>query len=243
MIGHLNRTSPCSYPTELDRPTQRLPPQRPSPHNPKAEADQTTMAPPPANLPPSFTFTMDETVASLTEFTVPAQTWLSQHAPRLQQRHISLAGLAVSTFVFNPAGHVLLLQRASHDSMPDRWEPPGGAVDNQDASVLHAAARELWEESGLMVTRFRGLVDHGQEFHVFYNRNRTRCICRFAFLVDVDLCDVVRLDPQEHQAFAWATEHHVRSQTLDGHRFPITTPDMRALILESFHLRRALDGT
>lgn len=45
---------------------------------------------------------------------------------------------------------VLLIRRAASDSYPLKWELPGGSVDtHSDATVLAAAARELWEETGL----------------------------------------------------------------------------------------------
>jgi 8-oxo-dGTP pyrophosphatase MutT (NUDIX family) len=44
---------------------------------------------------------------------------------------------------------LLLMQRAASDSLPLLWEVPGGALDPEDPTVLHGAARELWEEAGL----------------------------------------------------------------------------------------------
>ncbi len=48
---------------------------------------------------------------------------------------------------------LLLLQRAVHMGRPLTWEIPGGSVEAQDESVLHGMVRELWEETGLLVTR------------------------------------------------------------------------------------------
>ncbi|RDA91984.1 hypothetical protein CP533_1337 [Ophiocordyceps camponoti-saundersi (nom. inval.)] len=182
-------------------------------------------------------FTVDD-IQSLTDCTVPSQAWLSNNSEKLSE-HPPISGLATSIIVFNPAGRVLVIQRASNDSMPNLWEAPGGAVDEEDASILEAAARELREESGLVVSRFRRLVS---TFDVFHNRNRSRAFVRLAFLVDVESCDSVRLDPDEHQAFAWATEDDVRCQTLDGLPMPITADAMRHLLLESFRSRRELEA-
>ncbi|RDA84163.1 hypothetical protein CP532_4533 [Ophiocordyceps camponoti-leonardi (nom. inval.)] len=184
-------------------------------------------------------FTVDD-IPSLTECNVPARTWLSENNTQLRQQHPPISGLATSTFVFNPSGRVLVLQRASDDSMPNLWEAPGGAVDEQDVTVLQAAARELREESGLVVSRFRRRFPG---LHVFPNRNRSRFFVRLAFLVDVESCLVVGLDPKEHQAFAWASEEDVRSETLDGRPLPITGDEMKGLLLESFRLRRELDAS
>ncbi|KAF4508791.1 hypothetical protein G6O67_005127 [Ophiocordyceps sinensis] len=136
---------------------------------------------------------------------------------------------------------MLVVQRAGHDSMPHRWEIPGGAVDRDDPTILHGAARELREEAGLVAVRFRQLAaeGEGEDLAVFSNRNGTRWFCRFAFHVDVESCQDVRLDPAEHQAFVWASEEEVRDQTMDGRDLPITYKSMRALILEAFKSRRA----
>ena len=84
-------------------------------------------------------------------------------------------GLAVGACVFDPTARdnddgaddggkpkgrdrILLVQRAATDSMPLLWEVPGGACDAEDESLLHAVARELWEESGLRARAVRTLV-------------------------------------------------------------------------------------
>jgi 8-oxo-dGTP diphosphatase len=53
----------------------------------------------------------------------------------------------------NPAGwHVLLIRRAvDHDTEPGAWALPGGHVDAGETARV-AAARELFEESGLPLT-------------------------------------------------------------------------------------------
>ncbi|PHH90794.1 hypothetical protein CDD83_2643 [Cordyceps sp. RAO-2017] len=191
--------------------------------------------------PPAFDFEIDD---SLAEWAVPAPAWLARNAERLRLRKLALDGIASGSLVFDPAGRVLMLQRADHDSMPGRWEMPGGAVDDADPTILHGAARELWEEAGLVATRFCAVVTEGssgRDLQVYPNRNRTRWFCRFAFLAQVESCHDVRLDPNEHQAFVWASEDDVRRQSVDRHPLPVTTDAVRLLILESFRLRRELD--
>ncbi len=175
--------------------------------------------------------------ASLAAWAVPAREWLRRH-----DKHWD--GLASGAVVFQRSSsgdRVLLVQRASHDSMPDRWEVPGGAVDDQDASVLHGAARELREEAGLAATRFRHLVTRGPAdppgCDVFTNRSGTRMFCRFVFAVDVAGGDdssssssssldgpgpAVTLDPNEHQAYVWAAEDDVAAQRIGERPMPIT---------------------
>ncbi|KAK3317704.1 NUDIX hydrolase domain-like protein [Cercophora scortea] len=182
-----------------------------------------------------------EVAASLAEFNMPAKEWLAQNATKLQEKKLKLNGLATGVVVFNPAGKVLLVQRASHDSMPNKWEIPGGAVDDDDATIVHGAARELREEAGLVATRFGPLVtgfgDGRANLHVFANRNATRWFCRFVFIADVGDCEAVKLDPNEHQDFVWAEEEEVREQRVDGREIPITHETMRAIILNAFRLK------
>ncbi|KAL7815627.1 NUDIX hydrolase domain-like protein [Trichoderma gracile] len=92
---------------------------------------------------PVADFSFDE---SLVEFTVPKSDWL-----RINNK--AFDGVHTSAFIFDEQGRVLLVQRAAHDSMPNLWETPGGAVDEGDASVLAGCAREVLEEVGLVARR------------------------------------------------------------------------------------------
>ena len=48
------------------------------------------------------------------------------------------------------AGHVLLVRRSAWDTLPGRWELPGGKVDADESPEL-ALSRELREETALRV--------------------------------------------------------------------------------------------
>lgn len=68
----------------------------------------------------------------------------------------------------------LVVQRSAHDSMPLKWEFPGGGVDETDDSIKGAALRELEEETGLSGEVLRRgdsgkveLDDRILEFHIF----------------------------------------------------------------------------
>ncbi len=96
---------------------------------------------------------------------------------------------------------MLLIQRAAHDSMPNRWEVPGGAVDDDDPSILHGAARELWEEAGLKAVRFTHIVTTEKRAgevpgFIFTNRHGTRFFCRFTFAVEVESYEAGEARPE-----------------------------------------------
>lgn len=46
----------------------------------------------------------------------------------------------------------------------------------------------------------------------------------------------IRLDPEEHQAYAWASEEDIRMG-----KYPITAGEQQALMLKAFELRRSDD--
>lgn len=60
--------------------------------------------------------------------------------------HYEPGHLTASAFVLSPNGNALLL---IHHAKLDRWLQPGGHVDLADESLLHAALREVREETGL----------------------------------------------------------------------------------------------
>ncbi|KAK2034175.1 NUDIX domain-containing protein [Colletotrichum zoysiae] len=180
---------------------------------------------------------------SLEGYNLPMRAWLAANDETWD-------GLATSALVFDRRGgdrdrdRVLLLQRAAHDSMPLRWEAPGGAVDDADASVLAACARELREETGLEAVRVVRVVSEGagvEPGSFLTNRTGTRVMRRFAFEVEVDDGDgemVVRTDPEEHADHVWATEEEVARERVGGKDIPITNAQMASLILDGFRRRR-----
>ncbi|PHH89423.1 hypothetical protein CDD83_6076 [Cordyceps sp. RAO-2017] len=128
--------------------------------------------------------------------------------PEYMRQNASISGLMVSAVVFGGT-HVLLIQRASHDFAPLMWEVPGGACEaEQDKTVLHALARELFEETALHLRRVNRRVDQVE----FGDTRADGFIWRkVTFEVDVEEGDdrdvigaAVRLDPAEHQDWGWA---------------------------------------
>ncbi|KAI7781269.1 nudix domain protein [Diaporthe eres] len=201
------------------------------------------MAPPP---PPPADFTLDP---SLADYNILIYDYLS----KLNETAIpKLEGLATGAVIFSahhPADQpdrVLLVQRASHDSMPNKWEIPGGAVDDNE-TVLGGLVREVWEESGLKVRRFIFSVGSGGGLAagaVFQTR-RGRFIFKLTFVVEVEDSAAVALDPDEHQDYVWATEEECRAKLVDRSaegEAPIelvfTTAAQEWAILRAFETRR-----
>jgi 8-oxo-dGTP pyrophosphatase MutT (NUDIX family) len=137
--------------------------------------------------------------------------------------------------------------------MPLRWEPPGGACDLDDPSILHACARELWEEAGLVTKSIVGVID--PDGRVFCTRSG-KAVCKFEFFVDVDLDPGVgvgvdgedapsppprvSLDPNEHVDFVWATEGECVAGWRKGEgeeqgvELVFTNEAQRVVVLEAF---------
>ncbi|OIW22779.1 hypothetical protein CONLIGDRAFT_650220 [Coniochaeta ligniaria NRRL 30616] len=186
----------------------------------------------PTHPPPKFTFTTD---LSLSEFTIPMRDYLATHP----QYDAIATGCLV--FWLSPLGilHLLVQKRSAHDSMPGRWEIPGGGCDHEDESILHGAARELWEESGLVAAAVVGRV--GGE-HVFFSRRGMR-IGKFNFEVEVeggrgDEPPEVRLDANEHEAYVWATEEECRAGRKGETELRFTTKGQEDAIWAGFERRK-----
>jgi 8-oxo-dGTP pyrophosphatase MutT (NUDIX family) len=129
----------------------------------------------------------------------------------------------------------LLLQRALTDSMPGCWEGAGGAAEpHEDRTLLDGVVREVFEETGLHVSRFVELVAVDVWMHTRRSNGDRIRIIKYSFIVEVhearrQLADgtrqsvgideiPVKLEATEHQAFAWALEEDVRDslQTRQG---------------------------
>ena len=154
-----------------------------------------------------------------------------------------------------PASRLLLVQRASTErGFPNLWEIPGGSSEFSDPTILHSVAREVFEETGLTVWKFKGLIGEGVEFSTGINDNVKKWL-KLAFEVEVTqissheqqhtdsaiglkMEDVtVTLDPAEHQRYAWVTEEEVRGG--GSGEYPITTEQQRQMMLQAFVLHKA----
>ncbi|KAF3384381.1 hypothetical protein F1880_003122 [Penicillium rolfsii] len=137
----------------------------------------------------------------------------------------------------------LLLQRAMTDSLPGCWEGAGGAAEpHEDRTLLDGVAREVFEETGLHVSRFVELVAVDVWMHTRRSNGDRIRIAKYSFIVEVQetrrqLADgtsqsvgvdeiPVKLETTEHQAFDWALEEDVRDslQTRQGkYQLPLSS--------------------
>lgn len=169
---------------------------------------------------------------SVAAFAVSKQAYLQAQ----EDRFYSL--IATSALVLDLSStrspRILLVQRAASDSNPNKWEPPGGAVDDDDVTILHAVARELWEETRLKAVRVGRLVG---EPH-FFNRSNGDLICQFNFAVFVNTgaegVSTVQLDPNEHQNHVWATEDEVRAGRAGEVDLDFVRQEVKLKVLSAF---------
>jgi 8-oxo-dGTP pyrophosphatase MutT (NUDIX family) len=178
---------------------------------------------------PAFDFTFHP---SASPFTASQQSYLSAH-PDARYNYIATGALVFDTT--NPSvPRLLLLQRSASDSMPNRWEIPGGGCDDEDESILHAVARELWEEAGLKAARISAPVGNP---HYFCSRSGKR-ICKFSFVVQAEPDAtgrlVVKLNPEEHQRLVWASEDEVKVKKAKDVELNFTTKELEYTILLAF---------
>jgi 8-oxo-dGTP pyrophosphatase MutT (NUDIX family) len=170
---------------------------------------------------------------SLAEFAISVKEYLDQHP--------EYDGIAGGALIFDSKDRLLIMQRAAHDSMPNLWEIPGGAIDFTDDTILHGMGREVFEEAGLRVSKLNCLVGPGDGHAVFISSTKRLKICKFTFQVEVEGTEMVTLDPNEHQDYLWVTAKDCLNHRVerDGAavEFKFTRPAQEATILEGFRLR------
>lgn len=180
---------------------------------------------------PVFNFMVHPSAAL---FNVPYETYASSHP----HTKFSYTLIATGSIVFDSSDRVLLIQRAASDSMPNRWETPGGGCDKEDPSILHSAVRELWEEAGLVATSVGPRVG---DDHLFLTRSG-RLVCKFYFMVETERGGEgnlkVKLDPVEHQNYVWASGEDVEAGKVGDVDINFTTGEQKAVVVEAFRARK-----
>lgn len=131
---------------------------------------------------------------------------------------------------------LLILQRSHLKyGFPELWEVPETGSEPMDPTILHAVTRSTLEKTGLHLKKFVGLVGDGETI----NGTDELKSLKLSFEIEVkELAGLgklgldhlqVKLDPEEHQEFYWATE-----QDINDDIFPAVTPEAKALILRAF---------
>ncbi|KAK8150578.1 hypothetical protein G3M48_000796 [Beauveria asiatica] len=171
---------------------------------------------------------------SVADFAVPKKEYLAAHADGAFG-YIATSAIVVDGFA-GPDPRVLLLQRAAGDSDPNLWEPAGGACEDDDASILRAAARELREEAGLEAAYIAGQAGKP---HFYLADDDAKKVCQFNFVVlprQEDQEPAVRLDPDEHQRFVWATKAEVEARRVEseGVDLVFTREEVCVSVLQAF---------
>lgn len=183
-----------------------------------------------ADIRPNFNFTYEP---SASPFTLTLQAYLNAHA-NAEFQYVGTGALVFDkTETTKP--RVLLIQRSGSDSMPNLWEVPGGGCDHEDTSILHAAARELWEETGLEAIHISASIG---DPHLFVSRSGKH-IGKFDFVVQVKKdtegrFPQAKLNPEEHQRFLWASEDEVRAGRAGDVRLDLAAKELELTVLLAF---------
>lgn len=178
-------------------------------------------------LPPKFDYH-----SSNQQFAISQQQHLTLH-PDERYQYIATGALVFDTTTSSEP-RILLLQRAADDSSPDKWEVPGGACDDEDETILHGLARELWEESALETGYVDALVGEPQ----YFTSRSGKKICKLFFLVHAKTRNgkplSVNLDPKEHQQYLWASENEVKAKNVGQVEIEFASQALEDVIMQSF---------
>ncbi|KAE8421462.1 NUDIX hydrolase domain-like protein [Aspergillus pseudocaelatus] len=163
--------------------------------------------------------------------------------------HHTACCIRVSAHIFlwdSPKPRILLIQRSLCDTKPGYWEVPAGSTERYDQTLQDALEREIREETGLQLCR----VTHALTPKTWtrYKEGKPQEWVGLPYIVEISKpkaselhanseCvsqpvlkweDIIRLNPEEHQKFAWATEDEVRRDEYE------TFGDHKETILEAF---------
>src|SRR4051794_19183220 len=109
---------------------------------------------------PKFNFAIHPEAES---YGVPNETFIAVNSDKFKFKFKYVAVGAIVMEKSKPE-RVLLIQRSAADTIPGKWETPGGGMDDSDISILHGVARELLEETGMTASRIGPPVGEGYYF-------------------------------------------------------------------------------
>jgi 8-oxo-dGTP pyrophosphatase MutT (NUDIX family) len=130
---------------------------------------------------------------------MPMSDYLSRLRQQVGNQLLVLPSVAVLVL---DARRRLLLGR---DAGMDLWATPGGAIEPDEAPA-DAAVREMWEETGLLVTLSGVLgVYGGPDFRLTYRNGDVVSYCVIAFAAAIG-DGVMRADGVEMAELGWFSE-------------------------------------
>lgn len=106
--------------------------------------------------------------------------------------------VAVSALIKNKRNEFLVVKRSGHDSHPNTWEMPGGAIDYGETPES-GLKREVKEETGLSINIIRPVSTTS----LFSERNPDMQIVRISFLCELTNEYQDLLLSAEHSAYKW----------------------------------------
>lgn len=143
---------------------------------------------------------------------------------------------------------ILLIQRSAHESLPNKWELPGGSAELDDPNILASAVRELYEETGLRAERVLAQVgeytwvDVDKDGSMRRRKNGMEARWRKrTFLIQVrvqpggqeGMEPSVILDPEEHQSHVWATEEELERGLVGDVQLVWTSEEQKADVIRA----------
>ena len=125
--------------------------------------------------------------ASLSQYNLSLVKFLAANP---QYTNVVVSAFTFDTHEIQPAKsshpvRLLMVQRAAHErSFANLWEIPGGSSDTSDPTILHSLAREVFEETGLKMTRVVGQAGDLVQFQTGWGPRR-KTWAKLSFEIEV----------------------------------------------------------
>jgi 8-oxo-dGTP diphosphatase len=98
-------------------------------------------------------------------------------------------------------GKILFLKRNSKKYGGDTWGAPGGKVDKEDGTPENALVREVFEETGIVISK-ENLMQVGK-YYVEHPENKKFIYTKYRVVLNEK--PEISLREEEHQDFVWVT--------------------------------------
>jgi len=119
--------------------------------------------------------------------------------------------IVVGAVLLNDNSEVLLVQRAeSENFLPNVWEFPSGHVEKKEG-LIEGLKREIQEETGFTDIIIIGYLDHFD-----YSSKSGKSVRQFNFVILNPACQVVQLNPSEHQSFKFCNADEAQALGADN---------------------------